>query len=517
MVEVDLFIVIIAAVSIVGLLIVTFTLQRLFRKGKTNHAHKSQRKKKTKETPITEEATVAPTKKIVEVKKKAQKQEIKVKLEKTATKIVNPITDESENDTDEVVPIKPKESSNQKAARVERQKIVKAKKTTVSESGINTTTTSVIETNVVAASLTPAAPPRIAHAADGWAVVEDKRRLKPKKVVPKAEAVKSSVDAQKSQISVDAKKIGVIIGPKGVTLRSIQEATGVEVNVPKSDRATTGPVLVALSGTSEGIKLATKIITELSTKGFSPTIEGEDFQESSISVHPMYLPDIIGKNGVSIRALQDNLGVKVIIPEGAGKDDKPKVKIGIAGTREKVAAAKEVIKEITEVYHSSITHPNITHVEIDVPERLYNFIIGPKGSEIHHIQNNFKVSVHIPNINSVNRNVLVVGGADGVAQAEKYICKIVSQAGAQESASNVTIVEDWRDGGNLKEEVAEDWAKEYTYNRQSSNVESEVLGSSAVPLSAVVSAGGALNGAIKTNPTATTTMGWNTVVTAEGW
>ena len=39
--------------------------------------------------------------------------------------------------------------------------------------------------------------------------------------------------------------------------------------------------------------------------GYSKLIAGEDFQESSMMVHPMYLAEIIGKGGCNIRAIQE--------------------------------------------------------------------------------------------------------------------------------------------------------------------------------------------------------------------
>lgn len=73
------------------------------------------------------------------------------------------------------------------------------------------------------------------------------------------------------------------------------------------------------------------------------------------------------------------------------RDHNTNVKITVAGNKDKVAIAKALILELTTYYHTTVTHPGHIHVEMDVPSALYNYIIGARGSEIKHIQGNFKV------------------------------------------------------------------------------------------------------------------------------
>jgi plasmid stabilization system protein ParE len=155
---------------------------------------------------------------------------------------------------------------------------------------------------------------------------------------------------------------------------------------------------------------------------------------------------------------------------GAGKDGKTNVRIGLAGGRDNIAQAKEVIREIMTYYHSTVVHPGIVHTGLTIPSRMYNMIIGAKGSEIRHIQNNFKVSVHIPDADSAVQDVLVVGEKSGVDQAVRYIQKIVAQITAEESA--VADVNDTFQSGEGDaadgEGKDEAWMSEYMYNRDAS-------------------------------------------------
>lgn len=192
---------------------------------------------------------------------------------------------------------KPKESPEQKAARLERVRVAKAKK--VEEEELSKTVA--IELGTSESLSFAAGLDSNAHAvstpADGWAVVEDKRKLKAKALPtvvladPASEAAVSSeplipVDYVKTEITVDAKKVRIIIGTKGVTLHGIQDATGVEINTPKGDRDSAAPAIVTISGTAEGVAAATIAIQDICTKGYTTLLTGEDFKEGSMEVHP---------------------------------------------------------------------------------------------------------------------------------------------------------------------------------------------------------------------------------------
>lgn len=144
-----------------------------------------------------------------------------------------------------------------------------------------------------------------------------------------------------------------------------------------------------------------------------------------------YVSEIIGKGGSTIKALSAHTGVKITIPtvsKTLNADGKAsKVKVGLAGPKEKVAVARNLIKDITKYFHTPVTHPNLTHDEMTIAENYFNFIIGAKGSEIKHIQNSYKVSVHIPDEDSSNSNVVIVGSEAGVSQARHHIEKIIDR------------------------------------------------------------------------------------------
>lgn len=171
-------------------------------------------------------------------------------------------------------------------------------------------------------------------------------------------------------------------------------------------------------------------------KGFM-SLAYDNFNESSVMVHPVHFPNLIGQKGAIIMKLKSELGVEVTIPQGITKDSKgswgkKKYPLTIAGSQEKVDKAKEVINDIVYYCHHPLTHEGVTHEELEVEEWTYRFLIGPKGSELRHIQNSFKVAVNIPRDNvkdtGSNPNVLVVGEQQNVERAKKHIEKVLWNA-----------------------------------------------------------------------------------------
>jgi len=335
---------------------------------------------------------------------------------------------------------KAKETPEQKAARIERQKQAKAKVVEKKEDDLS----------AVAPSVTVDHFQEFPVAEDGWAVVPPK--MKPGKKIAEVSpesgaAATPQIPVTTKQISIDAKKVGAVVGPKGATLHSLQDATGTEIITPKDRDAAVA--IIVIKGPAEGVQKAKRAIEELATKGYCSLLEGEDFQEGFVSVNPMYIPDIIGKQGATRKAIADHTGVRITVPPKESRDQADDTRIELSGQIAQVAEAKRLIKELTRVYHTPVTHPGFTHAEMDIAPNLFNIIIGAKGSEIKKIQESFKVSVYIPTAESVTKNVLIVGLEGSVAVAERYIQKIIDQAANQagrDRDATVAANEAWNDG-----------------------------------------------------------------------
>jgi len=345
---------------------------------------------------------------------------------------------------------------------------------------------------------------KAAAAADGWAVVEKKGGKQAKKVdasAPAVEPVTAStpsasaeepevapatapeeeegggeeeeapeeedktpasppvpvIEKVTQELTVEAKRLGLLIGVKGATRIAIQSATDTNIQMPKTEKDSTGDVTISVTGEEAGVAKAITAMKELLSKGYCMLLADPDFRESDATVHPRFLPDIIGKNGSVIKALSQHTGVKITVPTASkapGPDGKvSKVKIGLAGPKDKVAQCRNLIKEITRYYHTEVTHPNVVHEEMTIDAKYYNFIIGAKGSEIKHIQNSCKVSVHIPDADSVNPNVLIVGEASGVAKAQRHIEKLIEKVDERNNPKPKETTEESEDSGESSSEA----------------------------------------------------------------
>jgi len=233
-----------------------------------------------------------------------------------------------------------------------------------------------------------------------------------------------------TEMVVEAKKLGMLIGVKGATRIAIQKATETNIQMPKTEKDNAGPVTITVSGQAANVQKAVHAMQELLTKGYCTLIASEDFQESDVAIHPRYVQSIIGKGGAVIRALSNHTGVKITMPDvkAPGPDGVvTKVKVGLAGSKDKVALCRNLIKDLTRYYHTPITHPNAVHEELQIDEKYYSYIIGQKGSEIKHIQNNYKVSLHMPDKDTVNQNVVIVGEPAAVEHAKTHIFKLMQK------------------------------------------------------------------------------------------
>ncbi|CAE8735274.1 unnamed protein product [Polarella glacialis] len=283
---------------------------------------------------------------------------------------------------------------------------------------------------------------------------EDGLKLTPEQ--EKAAAERAAMESQ--SVTVPEKMIGRVIGPKGATLKLIQEKTG----VTKID--TSGEIFTVL-GPPKAVALAVMAIRELCEKGYT-SLSYDDFSTAFVLVHPSMFPEIIGKQGAVIKKFKEELQVEVGIPEippEAMKGTK-KYKVTLAGSNAAVEKAKAALTDIVMVYHSEMTHPGIVHEEVEVEPWQLNWVIGTKGSEIRHIQNNFKVKFYISGQFSENPAHVIVGEPNDVTRAKAYIEKILyseAKPTGRETASGKFDGDGW-----AAEEQHEDWMDGYIYKRR---------------------------------------------------
>ena len=198
---------------------------------------------------------------------------------------------------------KSKETPEQKATRLERQKVTKSPKKVEDDILFSEASNSAPSTRVSDISAANAS------SFDGWAVVE-KKNAKAKKSesasdledipslmtnvplstpAPVEEEIvtpPAPVDLVTKELTVEAKKLGLLIGPKGITKIGMQTATGTEISMPKVEKDHTGPVTVAVTGSAEGVDRAVYALNELCQKGYCNLLASPDFHEGYVEVKP---------------------------------------------------------------------------------------------------------------------------------------------------------------------------------------------------------------------------------------
>jgi len=137
-------------------------------------------------------------------------------------------------------------------------------------------------------------------------------------------------------------------------------------------------------------------------------------------------------------------------------------KVMLAGSAAQVERAKQCINNLILYGHDEITHPGEVHDEIECESWQYSFIIGPKGSQLRHIQKNWDVKVSIPREHSKVQNIVVVGMPSNVERAKTYIEKVLWQSENQMKGGRdkVESGDVWGD-----EDEEEEWMKAYMYKR----------------------------------------------------
>jgi len=278
----------------------------------------------------------------------------------------------------------------------------------------------------------------------GWETVDDNKKKQQRQKAKKKAKAEAAAAASSSApaipagetsvtVKVEARKVGIIIGPKGATMNALQAATGtkLEVNAPKAEdgSVSNNPAAVVVTGPTEGVGRARTAIKELCAKGYALELQEDGFIEASVAVHPSMLSELVGTKGATIRALQDGCNVKLTIPSSDWRPGdhgvfKP-AQVGIAGKREDCAKAKEAIQSIVRYHHHPITHPGLIHEEVDIEPEYYHAVIGTRGAEIRHIRGNFGCDVHIPNDDSFSQCVIVVGKSDMVGKAVAHIDNLI--------------------------------------------------------------------------------------------
>jgi len=267
-----------------------------------------------------------------------------------------------------------------KAKKKKQKEKAKAKKAAAAAAANGT---KVVESKVETSEVTEPAQEE-PEAFDTW----EKVKVKKGKKKEDDETVQGGDLNYNADLHIPRKHFGLILGPGGETLRTITEATGTEVDLPKEGGMR---LEILISGsTQDGCNRAKKALQQLVSKGYSD-ITHAGTMDMSIAVPDNKRAVLIGSGGSTVQQLEQKLDVKVNIPEKGSDDD-----VTIVGDSKAVLLAINAIKDLMNQGYSTITHENYVKCEVEVARDNLRKLIGPGGATIKGLQSQFDVKINVP-------------------------------------------------------------------------------------------------------------------------
>ncbi|NP_958882.1 high density lipoprotein binding protein a [Danio rerio] len=201
-----------------------------------------------------------------------------------------------------------------------------------------------------------------------------------------------------------------IIGQKGEKIKEIRDKfPEVIINFPdpaqKSD-------IVQLRGPRTEVekcsKFMQKMVAEMVENSFSV----------SVPIFKQFHKNIIGKGGANIKKIREETNTKIDLPAENSNSEM----VVITGKKANCEAAKNRILAIQKEL------ANITEVEVSIPSKLHNSLIGSKGRFVRSIMEECGgVHIHFPTEGSGIDAVTIRGPAEEVEKAKKQLLSLAEE------------------------------------------------------------------------------------------
>ena len=198
-----------------------------------------------------------------------------------------------------------------------------------------------------------------------------------------------------------------LIGPKGENIQKIRDDyASVQISFP--DLGSNSDI-VKLRGPKDDVDKCSRFLTKL----YRDLLESN--YQIKVPIFKQFHKFIIGKGGATIKKIRQETDTKIDLPESGSDSDV----IAITGKKENVEKAVAKIQQIQSEM------ANVVTVEINVPAKIHNTMIGAGGKLIQSIMDDCGgVSIKFPEANSGSDKVtltsfLLRGGskADVAAQS----------------------------------------------------------------------------------------------------
>ncbi|CAL8242009.1 unnamed protein product [Merluccius merluccius] len=225
------------------------------------------------------------------------------------------------------------------------------------------------------------------------------------------EMVQRMENERTKDLIVEQKYHRTVIGQKGEKIKEVRDKfPEVIINFPdpaqKSD-------VVQLRGPKNEVekcgKFLQKLIAELIENSFS----------LSVPIFKQFHKNIIGKGGANIKKIREETNTKIDLPTENSNSEM----IVITGRKNHCEAARERILAIQRDL------ANIKEMEVAIPAKLHNSLIGSKGCLVRAVMEECGGSVHIhfPSEGSGSDQVTIRGPAGEVERARRQLLQLAEE------------------------------------------------------------------------------------------
>ncbi|XP_068599139.1 high density lipoprotein binding protein a isoform X2 [Brachionichthys hirsutus] len=230
-----------------------------------------------------------------------------------------------------------------------------------------------------------------------------------------------------------------IIGQKGEKIKEVRDKfPEVIINFPdpaqKSD-------IVQLRGPRTEVekcsKFMQKIVAEMVENGFSV----------SVPIFKQFHRNIIGKGGSNIKKIREETNTKIDLPAENSNSEM----IVITGKKANCEMARNRILAIQKEL------ADITEVEVSIPSKLHNSLIGSKGRFVRSIMEECGgVHIHFPNESSGLDKVTIRGHAEEVEKAKRQLLALAEEKQTKSHTAELRAKPEYhkfligKGGGNIR-------------------------------------------------------------------
>nr|XP_055069916.1 high density lipoprotein binding protein a isoform X2 [Misgurnus anguillicaudatus] len=230
-----------------------------------------------------------------------------------------------------------------------------------------------------------------------------------------------------------------IIGQKGEKIKEVRDKfPEVIINFPdpaqKSD-------IVQLRGPRTEVEKCTKFMQKVVAEMV------ENSYSVSVPIFKQFHKNIIGKGGANIKKIREETNTKIDLPAENSNSEM----IVITGKKANCDAAKNRILAIQKEL------ANITEVEVSIPSKLHNSLIGTKGRFVRSIMEECGgVHIHFPTEGSGIDAVTIRGPAEEVEKAKKQLLSLAEEKQTKSHTAELRAKPEYhkfligKGGGNIR-------------------------------------------------------------------